>query len=137
MACLYCSEDGARITDNMVPYEGELTVVTHGPLNRGDCRCDSCNRPLERGEKAYLAEFTHRAELHSQASDLFDRGKARVRLVMVEGEEPTVVMKGLDGRFVNYQDWAAPSPSLVDRLRAAIRPEREVGVTDLEIDRDR
>ena len=139
MAYLYCSEDGARITDNMVPYEGELTVVTRGPLRMEDCRCDSCNRPLEKGETAYLAEFTHRTRFQSQANLFFNEGEARVRLIAAEGANPEVlVFHHPRGQWVSHEEWAAPgTPSLIDRLQAGLRRARQVPVNALEIDRDR
>lgn len=125
MAYLYCAEDGAQITDGMQPEEGELTVVTHGPLNRGDCRCDSCNRPLARDEKAYLLEFSHRMRFESQAADFFNERQARVRLIAVEGSKPDVIMyQPSSGQWVRreeWQDWAVPS---IDQLKAALHRGR-------------
>jgi hypothetical protein len=140
MAYLYCSEDGARITDSMVPYEGELTVVTHGPLRMEDCQCDSCNRPIAVGETAYLAEFTHRKRFQSQANVFFNEGEARVRVIAPEGANPEVLMIHHPRReWVSPEEWSKPrTPSFVENLKAAIHRERESRELEgSEIERDR
>jgi len=125
VASLYCNQDGERITANMAPHEGELTVVTQGPLRRDDCLCDSCNRPLAKAERACLVEFSDRSGLHSQAAEFFDAGKAQVRLIAPAGEEPVVLMLVPPHRWVSHEEWSAPAgqPSFLERLRSGLTQE--------------
>jgi hypothetical protein len=56
MPNLFCAKCAQRHWDDKRTYEGEMTLLSKGPLVAVNCLCNSCNAPISIESEACLME---------------------------------------------------------------------------------
>ena len=88
MAYLFCAKCAQRHWDDERTYDGEMTLLTKGPVVAGNCLCDSCNAPINIDSEACLMELMMNPKLpqYSDAATYIELSEASFRLL--SGKHP-------------------------------------------------